>query len=64
MMQETEARREETAQHRLEMAEREQARRLELEGFRMEIGGTRRREWVRVTPALRRWKRVAMWRLT
>ena len=30
----------------------------------LDIGGTRRREWVRVTPALRRWKRVAMWRLT
>ena len=39
MMQELEARREETAQHRLEMAEREQARRLELEGLRMEMGG-------------------------
>ena len=39
MMQESEARREETAQHRLEMAEREQARRLELEGLRMEMGG-------------------------
>ena len=52
MMQESEARREETAQHRLEMAEREQARRLELEGFRMEMGVTRPRERVRETPRL------------
>ena len=37
MMQESEARREETAQHRLEMVEREQARRLEFEGLRIEM---------------------------
>ena len=35
MMQESEARREETAHHMLEMVEREQARRLELEGLRI-----------------------------
>ena len=52
MMQESEARREETAQHRLEMAEREQARRLELEGLRMEMGGARPRERMRETPRL------------
>ena len=52
MMQESEARREETAQHRIEVAEKEQARRLELEGLRMEMGGTRPRERVRETPRL------------
>ena len=51
MMQESEARREESAQHRLEMTEREQARRLELEGLRMEMGG-RPRERMRETPRL------------
>ena len=39
IMQELETRREETAQHKLEFAEREQARRLELEGLSMKMGG-------------------------
>ena len=68
IMQELETRREETAQHKLEFAEREQARRLELEGLSMKMGGgeggTRPRERVKETPRLIKMEKVVMWRLT